>query len=296
MEDYVPGIVAFNVDYFSTLFVSVCMSSSGSVTVSVLAIFTDVLLSALEFREVRKNADILYKSLQNHKNWSYNHLSHQGSENLLSLTLEVARNPEARNLPGVRLWACNPHPLPSERFEALKRPETLDVYSTSSYQSVKANISPTSRSSTNAILSSEVADEADQSKKLIIQGVQLLFHCEYIVLVEYIECVIPIVFVIYKSVLQQLPNVAYAPGGADGWRNSAVGNIMIFAVLEVFSFIALKILLQRKFAFSPLYQLAYVLETQVELVQIDVFIATLVLLPSELEHFGMDFSLRFDWL
>lgn len=111
-------------------------------------------------------------------------------------------------------------------------------------------------------------------------------------MVEYIECVIPIVFVIYKSVLQQLPNVAYAPGGADGWRNSAVGNIMIFAVLEVFSFIALKILLQRKFAFSPLYQLAYVLETQVELVQIDVFIATLVLLPSELEHFGKTVSIR----
>ncbi|ETM98890.1 hypothetical protein PPTG_24530, partial [Phytophthora nicotianae INRA-310] len=38
LEDYIPQIVGFNVDYFSTLFVSVCMFSSGSVLMTVLAI------------------------------------------------------------------------------------------------------------------------------------------------------------------------------------------------------------------------------------------------------------------
>ncbi|KAF1782821.1 hypothetical protein GQ600_17570 [Phytophthora cactorum] len=55
------------------------------------------------------------------------------------------------------------------------------------------------------------------------------------------------------------------------------------------SLLALKVLMESKFAFFPLYQLAYALETQLELVQVDVFIATIVLLPFELAHFGMDY-------
>ncbi|KAG6953114.1 hypothetical protein JG687_00012593, partial [Phytophthora cactorum] len=92
----------------------------------------------------------------------------------------------------------------------------------------------------------------EHSKKLIIQALQLLFHCKYLILIEYTECVIPIVFVIYN------PSVIYAPGGTDSWQNGAVGNIPLFAVLEIGSFMVLKVLDQRKFEFSPLFQLAYV--------------------------------------
>ncbi|KAE9184319.1 hypothetical protein PF004_g23697 [Phytophthora fragariae] len=41
--------------------------------------------------------------------------------------------------------------------------------------------------------------------------IPLLFHCEYLVLVEYVECIVPIIFLVYKSVLEQLPNVVYYP-------------------------------------------------------------------------------------
>lgn len=41
MEDYVPGIVTFTVDYFSTLFISVSMYNSGAILVSVLAVLSD---------------------------------------------------------------------------------------------------------------------------------------------------------------------------------------------------------------------------------------------------------------
>ncbi|KAE8987320.1 hypothetical protein PF011_g19625 [Phytophthora fragariae] len=52
----------------------------------------------------------------------------------------------------------------------------------------------------------------------------------------------------------------------------------------------------RKFAFSPLYQLAFALETQMYLVQASLFLEIVVLLPYELEHFGADFTFRFEWL
>lgn len=81
--------------------------------------------------------------------------------------------------------------------------------------------------------------DAERSQKLITQGLQLLFHSKYLTLVEYIECIIPVVFVVYKSVLQLLPNVVYAPGGAEGWQISAVGSILLFAALEFCPFVAL---------------------------------------------------------
>ncbi|OWZ09864.1 hypothetical protein PHMEG_00017361 [Phytophthora megakarya] len=75
--------------------------------------------------------------------------------------------------------------------------------------------------------------------------------------------------------------------------------------LEVCSFVVLNLLLQREFAFSPLYmyQFAYVLQTQFDLVQMKLLFTALCVLPYNLQHLGkksivslMDFSLRFDWL
>ncbi|KAG6956478.1 hypothetical protein JG687_00010572, partial [Phytophthora cactorum] len=131
----------------------------------------------------------------------------------------------------------------------------------------------------------QMVEDSERSRKLITQGLQLLFQCEYLVLVEYIEGIVPIVFVAYQLVLYQLPNIVYAPGGAEGWQSGAIENILLFTALEMCSLLALKVLMESKFAFFPLYQLAYALETQLELVQVDVFIATIVLLPFELAHF-----------
>ncbi|ETP43661.1 hypothetical protein F442_09655 [Phytophthora nicotianae P10297] len=123
-----------------------------------------------------------------------------------------------------------------------------------------------------------------QTKQVVLQGLQLLFHCEYLALVEYIECVVPIAFVTYKSVLEQLPNIVYYPGGAGNWGIYAVVNILVFAALEVMSFLMLNQFLQRKFAFSPLYQVAFVLETQVYIVQAKLFLSLVILLSYELAH------------
>ncbi|KAF1789332.1 hypothetical protein GQ600_11070 [Phytophthora cactorum] len=112
------------------------------------------------------------------------------------------------------------------------------------------------------------------------EGLQLLFHCEYLALVEYIECVVPLVFVVYKSILQQLPNVVYYPGGAGSWGVTAVTNLLVFAVLEVASLVLLHVFLQRTFAFSPLYQLAFVLETQVYPVQANLVLEAIFLLQA----------------
>jgi hypothetical protein len=94
------------------------------------------------------------------------------------------------------------------------------------------------------------------------------------------------VFVVYKSILEHLPNVDYYPGGAGHWSIRAVVNILVFATLELGSLLLLYVYLHRKFAFSPLYQLAHVLETEMYVVQACLFPQIVILLQYEVEHLG----------
>lgn len=143
-------------------------------------------------------------------------------------------------------------------------------------------ISETQDKKTNARLAASI----DKSKRIIFQGLQLLFHCEYLILVDYIECIISLVFVIYRSVLVQLPNIIYYSAEVGNWDWSSVGNIMLFVVMEVASLALFERYLRHTFAFSPLYQLAYVLETQMYLVQSSLWTVILTLMQFELVHSG----------
>ncbi|KAG2780981.1 hypothetical protein JG687_00009947 [Phytophthora cactorum] len=73
-------------------------------------------------------------------------------------------------------------------------------------------------------------------------------------------------------------------------------SVLVSAVLEIGSLILLNLVLQRKFSFPPLFQIAFVLETQIITVQTKLLLTILVLLQYQLEHLGTDFTFRFQWL
>ncbi|KAJ8578743.1 hypothetical protein ON010_g461 [Phytophthora cinnamomi] len=128
--------------------------------------------------------------------------------------------------------------------------------------------------------------EATQAlNKIVVRGVQLLFHAEYVALVQYVESMVPIVFLIYKSVLEHLPNVVYYPGGAGAWDMQSTSNTALFAVMEVVLLLFFDTLLRHKFGFSPLYQVAFVLETEFHVVQSMLFGSIIFVLQYDLEHF-----------
>ncbi|KAL3670440.1 hypothetical protein V7S43_004762 [Phytophthora oleae] len=68
----------------------------------------------------------------------------------------------------------------------------------------------------------------------------------------------------------------------------AVITILAYAVIELVSFSTLVTLLWRKFGFSPLYQLAFVLETQGPAQQGYLFVWTITILHLTLAHYGVD--------
>ncbi|KAE9279577.1 hypothetical protein PF008_g28326 [Phytophthora fragariae] len=86
---------------------------------------------------------------------------------------------------------------------------------------------------------------------LVRESAQLMFHGEYIVLIEYVECVIPMVYGLYLQALFRLGGDArsYYPqtrGLSMDKLNSAVGNLVIYVWLEMASLLVLHLVIQRR--------------------------------------------------
>lgn len=125
---------------------------------------------------------------------------------------------------------------------------------------------------------------ANHKTRLLFQTLQMLFHTEYLVLLEYVECSIPLIYVVYFSILKQLPNATMYPHHGE---NSSIQNVLLYALLEMLSLGIIHAALRRTFQFSPLYQLAFVLEKQVEFVQSKLMLWIVILLQFQLRHYGM---------
>ncbi|KAG2888980.1 hypothetical protein PC119_g24503 [Phytophthora cactorum] len=59
LEVFIPKTVALSADFVSSLFVTVCISTSGSLYLTVAFIIVDLGQSMLEFREVHANANVV---------------------------------------------------------------------------------------------------------------------------------------------------------------------------------------------------------------------------------------------
>ncbi|GMF17155.1 unnamed protein product [Phytophthora fragariaefolia] len=121
------------------------------------------------------------------------------------------------------------------------------------------------------------------------QALQSLFTSECLVLVEYVEFVIPLMYAVYVLTMVYLPSAKYHSEMAEVTANnagSAVSRIVVYALLELASFIALAVITQRHCGIRTLYQLSFVLETHSSLVVSRVILWMLVTLTYRVEHFG----------
>lgn len=124
---------------------------------------------------------------------------------------------------------------------------------------------------------------------LIHQTLKLLFQCEYLILVEYIECTVPLLYAIYSTAIYYLPNAVYFPQTANKTEADVASTALYlfgYALLESLSFVAFSVVLQRRFGFSPLHLLAFVLEKQAKQVQGRLFVWVVYILPFPLKHHG----------
>lgn len=116
------------------------------------------------------------------------------------------------------------------------------------------------------------------------------FATKYHALVEFVECIVPIIFGIYVTALVHLKNAAYFPETrlmTSGRVQTMANNILLYAGLEVVSFIGLHYAIKQKFGFSPAYMLAFVLERQWVEFQARVIVWLTFVLMLTLQHFGI---------
>ncbi|OWZ19464.1 hypothetical protein PHMEG_0006279 [Phytophthora megakarya] len=130
-------------------------------------------------------------------------------------------------------------------------------------------------------------------------ALKVLHIVEFVVLIEFTEVVVPMVYCIYLSIIYRLPNRVYHAqlrGIDDATLQHNVLNVLGYSMLELLSFLILCYILQRKVGVSSIRQLAFVLSSQWQVVQSKFILWVVHSVQAPVDHFGVDFSFQFQWL
>ncbi|KAI9981081.1 hypothetical protein PInf_010490 [Phytophthora infestans] len=126
-------------------------------------------------------------------------------------------------------------------------------------------------SKNNPVIGVVLDETRKQNTRAIKQTLQLLFNNEYIGLIAYTQCIIPVLYLLYMPALQAMPNHVYYPthyryfGDAIEFeeRMTVVG---ILALLQLLVLVSLQVIVMKRFV------------------------------QSTLVHYGVDYTFHFDWL
>uniref|UniRef100_K3X6L2 Uncharacterized protein n=1 Tax=Globisporangium ultimum (strain ATCC 200006 / CBS 805.95 / DAOM BR144) TaxID=431595 RepID=K3X6L2_GLOUD len=111
----------------------------------------------------------------------------------------------------------------------------------------------------------DLLTDENERLKFVQRVTELLFTIEFVVLIEYVEVIVPIIYSTYIVGVYHLKNRAYYAHIAtlDGDElKRTISNVMVYAGLEFMSFTAVTIMIYRRMGVATLKQLSFVLERQ----------------------------------
>ena len=144
----------------------------------------------------------------------------------------------------------------------------------------------------------QVRGETDQEQKSELAR-RLLFQTEFVGLVELVEIVTPLCYMIVMYIIRAGPNAEYFPYVRNvSWEafHLSQRNVTMLVLLQLSSFITLVFVLHCKFKLPLLAQLASDLDeyaTTLNLTFLTFFLLACIVLP--LDHLGSDYTLKFDY-
>ncbi|GAB9473672.1 hypothetical protein Gpo141_00010821 [Globisporangium polare] len=152
-----------------------------------------------------------------------------------------------------------------------------------------------------AVKPTHLSRELNNKEKAMIltKTLELLWKCERLLLVEYVESAIPLLYAAYLAILSQLPNAKYYPGiskMSPETLDRVIMSILVYGSLELLSLLYVHAILRWKFRISPLHQLAFALENEWLIIQGMLVAWVVVILQFTLVHYGIDFTFQFDWI
>ncbi|GLD92439.1 hypothetical protein PINS_up000972 [Pythium insidiosum] len=149
-----------------------------------------------------------------------------------------------------------------------------------------------------AIVIDGLSIERREQARLLEQSLQLLFSCEVLLFAELMEMFVPLVYATYIAVAWHLPNASYNLILMSMSRHemmSTVTSALVFATLEMLSFLGLCWAMQRKYGISVFHLLAFVLEKYWASLYGKLIGCFMTVLMFATLHQGIDWSFKFDF-
>ncbi|KAL4158625.1 hypothetical protein PRNP1_004401 [Phytophthora ramorum] len=295
LEDNLPEMVVLTVDGFSALYSVICMRGTNSVKMVAITVALNVVVMMLSLHGMNRRSRAardsrafqLMQLRQRQAQRTPSFLSAAlagGSPDLLSTlvitTLKLLQAPgqlDPAELREIRLLSGMQHNLSDANSALLK--------------SLAAR----------PIINDVLVATRKKNTKAVKQSLQLLFNNEYLGLIAYIQCIIPVLYMLYMPVLRTLPNRVYYPThfvileNADQFLDRMT-VIALLALLQLAALIVLHVFVATHFAVSTVYQIAFVLETHFKLVAGRLIVWFIVAVQSTLLHYGADFTFQFNWI
>ncbi|RLN98302.1 hypothetical protein BBJ28_00025315 [Nothophytophthora sp. Chile5] len=274
MGDEMPEVVVFNSEVFNTLFVSYCMQNSPSIGTTLSVMGALLLQMVLSLRDVNIAVEVL---------------EHLGRQLEQECVYQDHRDTVVKSSVGGHVLTVLERAIAflQEETPANKRCQDQKTEQAAPIRHLGgASVQP----------APQLTEERNDSRKLSSTTVQytqkvrqLLYLTEFLVLINYVGVIIPLIFTTYLGVMYRLPNRAYYSQLADlteGELYQALQNVMFNCSLKVVSLALLCWVLQYKLHFSAIHQLAFVLEKQWAGVQIKLAFWVFYNVQASLQHYG----------
>lgn len=142
----------------------------------------------------------------------------------------------------------------------------------------------------NPVINDILKETRKQNTVAVNQTLQLLFNNEYLGLIAYVQCIVPLIYMAYIMVILEMPNRQFYLNESDLEHREGLAQrftvIAAFVVLQMAILIGLHVFVATRFGVSTLYQVAFVLETHARLVQGKIATWLLFAVGFLLEHYG----------
>lgn len=323
MKDMVPEGVIFTVDFFNSMYLATCMQNTSSIKTVATMMVLDFGQNAISLRRLHRQSDTILSRLRDACGISLD------NDSLLPVVRLLCRDPdnfEQQCRRDIMLFSCLPHKLSPQGRDLLEKLKTLPgngvrtlpQLRASRHSSICSNVAKVRPSniirsclrttekvqpsalSTTVVKPVQIAQEpadmtmsstdSDSSHRNILgQTLEVLFFSECLLLTEYLESIIPVLYGLFIFLVVNLPSAPYHVDliGIDRDNvGDTLANVYIYALLEFLSFVMLTLLMMRNCRLQAMYHLAFVLETQMLLVQVKLMTWVLMSLSFRVVHFG----------
>ncbi|ETK81851.1 hypothetical protein L915_12678 [Phytophthora nicotianae] len=302
-DDTKPQVVILNVEIFNALFISTCMRDSQSIGTSITLMSIDLLQAAISLVDLHRMMNDVQNILVKHGIPSNALIStaelvlanYPTTANCQSTTIDATPQQLAR----VFLKKKQVLPTMSMQVGGYELPIPIPKSQSLRYASrVSSNFTDKKSSRTSSTTGGKRLS-SQEHYRLLKKALQILFLTEFMLLIEFTEVLVPVIYGGYLTILYHLPNRRFYPQLAnlsDQELWDMVISVLEYGVLELASLTLLVLVLNRLVHRHSLKQLAFVLEREFLMVQPKLLLWVTMTMQSTLPHLGVDYSFKFAWL